>query len=60
MDAQDWDRIGDLLMQIRGKVDNLAPKTESGDFWRQYQLDLIAVLLVNTDRLAKMDNEGWL
>ena len=60
MDAQDWDRISDLLMQIRKKVDNLLPTTKKGEWTREHYLNLVAELLRHTDTMAEIDGKGWL
>jgi hypothetical protein len=60
MDAKEYDRIADLLMQIRKKYDNLILK----DGFERHQRD---ILLLKLDHVLKMnhkfaewDAKGWL
>lgn len=60
MEPQEWDRIADLLMQIRGKVDNILPTTKHGEFFREGYLQQIEILIRRTDQMAEIDVKGWL
>ena len=60
MDAQDYDRIADLLMQIRGKYAKLDPKHGVNNQMKQEALDYVNALLWLNDQIAKTDAKGWL
>lgn len=67
MDPRDYDRIADLLMQIRMKysvlgVDKLSKANyESPNDSELYDaIDLIDILLEQNDQLGKLDAKGWL
>ena len=61
MDARDYDRIADLLMQIRGKIkNNLQTTTLKGKWTKEIYLDRINKLLDGTDMLAHHDQKGLL
>lgn len=61
MDARDYDRIADLLMQIRGKIaNNLQTTTTKGKWTKEVYLDRINKLLDDTDMLAHHDLKGLL
>ncbi len=61
MDAREYDRIADLLCQIRSKIaNNLRTTTEKGRWTKELYLQRIASLLVNTDELADVDQKGLL
>lgn len=60
MEPQEWDRIADLLIQIRKKLDNILPTTDLGDKNRIMALALINNLLLYVDELAEIDGKGWL
>jgi len=60
MDAQEWDRIADLLMQIEKKIRHLDCKriptiTQQSEM----HYHIMSALDLN-DKLAKLDNVGWL
>jgi hypothetical protein len=60
MDARDYDRIGDLLMQIKKKIENLNP-TRMPTITAQSEMHyhIMSALELN-DKLAELDNMGWL
>jgi DNA-binding transcriptional regulator GbsR (MarR family) len=60
MDAREWDRIADLLMQIRKKYDNLKPKDHIDPSIKPMMLNSIDQLLTWNDKLAEWDGKGWL
>ena len=61
MDARDYDRIADLLMQIRAKMTNIKLKTDSIDNgMRDRGVHYIDQLLFIVDALATWDQKGWL
>ena len=60
MDAREYDRIADLLMQIRKKYAFLEPKHEINQEHRNQALDYLNALLHINDKMAERDNEGWL
>lgn len=64
MDAKEYDRIADLLMQIRKKytklgtsVDNHCVEIEDEHY---SAIDLLTLLLRVNDNLAEADAMGWL
>ena len=60
MDARDYDRIGDLLMQIEKKIRSLDPtRMSSITAQSEMQAHIMAALELN-DKLAEWDNMGWL
>lgn len=60
MDAREWDRIADLLMQIRKKYAQLTPKLDNNKEAKQDSLDYLNALLHLNDVMAEYDNKGWL
>jgi len=61
MDAQEYDRIADLLCQIRSKVrNNVQTTTKRGKFTVDHYCNAVEELLHMTDKLAKVDEKGWL
>lgn len=67
MDAQEYDRIADLLMQIRMKYSTLgvrklsmAMRTSSSLKECVDALDLVDILLKMNDKLGELDGKGWL
>jgi hypothetical protein len=61
MDARDYDRIADLLCQIRNKINNnLRTTTLLGEWTKADYLKRIAWLLEDTDQLADVDQKGLL
>lgn len=61
MDPRDYDRIADLLMQIRSKIaNNLQTTTTKGKWTKEVYLDRINKLLDDTDMLAHYDQKGLL
>ena len=61
MEAREYDRIADLLCQIRSKIaNNLKTKTEKGRWTKELYLDRVNALLLNTDELADVDQKGLL
>ena len=67
MDPRDYDRIADLLMQIRKKYSILGVRKLSkhtidaeGFDGALDALDLVELLLAVNDNLGKADAKGWL
>ena len=60
MDGRHWDRIADLLVQIRKKYAELDPKLDENKEKRKNALDNIHQLLELNDLMAEMDAKGWL
>lgn len=64
MDAREYDRIADLLMQIRAKLSNITLKTDSIDSidngMKARSIQYIDQLLFIVDTLGKWDEKGWL
>ncbi len=61
MDARDYDRIADLLCQIRNKISNNLQTTNiMGQWTKEVFLDRINKLLDDTDMLAHHDRKGLL
>ena len=61
MDPREYDRMADLLMQIRAKMSNIALKTDSIDNgMRDRGVHYIDQLLYIIDALGKWDEKGWL
>ena len=61
MDPRDYDRIADLLMQIRRKIaHNLKPVTHHGKHKQEIYLQMIESMLQHTDQLANDDQKGLL
>jgi len=61
MDAKDYDRIADMLMQIRGKLPDWREiNHEMAKYHTRDTIILIDSLLGYLDPLAKMDDKGWL
>lgn len=64
MDAQEYDRIADLLMQIRKKYRTLGKKIDDRVLvtpGKAYNaIELISIVLELNDYLAEMDAKGWL
>ncbi len=61
MDAKDYDRIADVLMQFKGKLPlfNIVPDTLEKKYVNNTH-GHINQLLILIDTLAKMDDKGWL
>ena len=61
MEPTEYDRIADLLCQIRSKIaNNLRTTTEKGRWTKELYLDRVNALLLNTDELADVDQKGLL
>lgn len=64
MDPQEYDRIADLLMQIRKKYRTLGKKIDDRVLvtpGKAYNaIELISIVLELNDYLAEMDAKGWL
>lgn len=60
MDAQEWDRIADLLMQIRKKYKNQSTTTGDTEEMLNDMVWLIDHLLKYNDKAATYDGKGWL
>ena len=60
MDARQYERIGDLLMQIEKKIRSLSP-TRMPSITAQSEMHhhIMSALELN-DKLAEWDNMGWL
>jgi hypothetical protein len=60
MHAADWNRIADLLMQIKKKIENLNP-TRMPTITTQSEIHYhILSALEKCDKLAELDGMGWL
>ena len=60
MDAQEWDRIADLLMQIKKKIKNLEPsRMPTITMQSEMHYHIMSALELN-DKLAQLDGMGWL
>lgn len=59
MNAKDWNRIDDLLQQIRTKVGNLHPQHEHNRQRQNEFLDYINALLELNEQLADAAFTGW-
>ena len=61
MDAREYDRIADLLCQIRSKVaNNLQTTHEKGKWTKELYLIRLVKLIEDTDTLADVDQKGLL
>lgn len=60
MDAQEYDRIADLLMQIRKKYQKLQTNDPDIGLLCVKMLEEIDFLIANNDLLAQWDAKGWL
>jgi hypothetical protein len=60
MDAKEYDRIADLLMQIRKKYAKIEVKEGINIQMKQEALDYVNALLWLNDELGKNDAQGWL
>ncbi len=60
MDPREYDRIADLLMQIRSKIDNINTKHRTGKNGKDSMLHHIEMALKYNDSLAQFDGKGWL
>lgn len=61
MDARDWDRISDLLCQIRGKIENNLVTTHTqGHFTKHHYLMMVYDLINYTDEIAELQIKGVL
>ena len=60
MDAKEWDRIADLLMQIRGKYKKQETTCTQSEEMLNDMVWLVEHLLKYNDKAATYDNKGWL
>jgi hypothetical protein len=61
MDPRDYDRISDLLCQIRAKIENNLVTTKTkGHFTKHHYLMKVWELIEHTDVLADCDRKGLL
>ena len=60
MDPKSYDRIGDLLMQIRKKYAEMDPVSEENKQKIEDMLDLINAALWLNDEIGELDGKGWL
>jgi len=61
MDSRQYDRIADLLMQIKLKIqNNVQTKTKIGEWTKEDYIQRINSLLQDTDALAFHDAQGLL
>lgn len=60
MDPKSYERIGDLLMQIRKKYAELPPVRPENKQKIEDMLDLINAALWLNDEIAELDGHGWL
>lgn len=60
MDAKEYDRIADILMQIRGKIPHPQRLYHNSNVEIIKTQHLIDLLIEQFDRLGQIDAEGWL
>lgn len=60
MEPRDYDRIADLLMQIRKKYANLKLPDHMDAYNREIMLNTIDNLLKLNDKFGEWDAKGWL
>jgi hypothetical protein len=60
MDAREYDRIADLLIQIRKKYDQLLIQNPDLNLTRLQMIARLNFLIENNDLMAKWDDKGWL
>lgn len=60
MDAQEYDRIVDKLLQFRGKLPNYPLKMRSAKIKAANLRQLIMDLLTLIDEFAALDEKGWI
>jgi hypothetical protein len=60
MDPKEYDRIADLLMQIRKKIDNLNTTDETSAIIKDIMLYHLHRCLATNDKIAECDAKGWL
>lgn len=60
MDAKEYDRIADLLIQIRKKYDNLMVNNPDMAITREQMLARLNFLIANNDLMGQWDAKGWL
>ena len=60
MDAKEYDRIADLLMQIRTKFKTIKPKQEPEQKLHRYLMMTLDDLIKYNDKFAEWDAKGWL
>jgi len=61
MDARDYDRIADLLCQIRLKIrHNVNFTHKKGEYTIDHYCNAIEKLLIMTDELSDVDSKGLL
>lgn len=60
MDAKEYDRIADLLLQIRKKYDNLLLLDANDQFNRMLLIKMLDQVIMMNDKFAQWDAKGWL
>lgn len=60
MDAKEYDRIADLLMQIRVKYKTLDSENEENAKKLRYVAHYVDQLLLLNHNIAELDAKGWL
>ena len=60
MDAREYDRIADLLIQIRKKYDQMLIQNPDLNLTRLQMIARLNFLIENNDLMAKWDDKGWL
>jgi len=60
MDPKEYDRIADMLMQIRKKIDNLPASVPLTNQIKMRMLDDVNDLILTLDKIAVWDAKGWL
>ena len=60
MEPQQYDRIADLLMQIRKKYADMLVTTDQTKQMRDDMLDMLNACLHTNDELGQLDAKGWL
>lgn len=60
MDPKSYERIGDLLMQIRKKYAEMEPVSEENQTKVKVMLAHINSALLLNDEIGELDGKGWL
>ena len=60
MDAREYDRIGDMLMQIKKKIGKVEPTVPPSIAVKIEMAQTVNLMLELNDKLAKWDDLGWL
>jgi len=60
MDAREYDRIGDMLMQIKKQIGKLEPTKAPTIATKIEMAQTVDLMLELNDKLAQWDDKGWL